>query len=70
MQDGCSGSQRLLRLQTRVREEIQLVAELPNVKETPHGGGAVFLSFPRLACYLVLSLSRSLSFSLSLITPR
>lgn len=37
MQDGCSGSQRLLRLQTRVREEIQLVAELPNVKETPHG---------------------------------
>lgn len=38
MQDGCSGSQRLSRLQTRVREEIQLVAELPNVKETPHGG--------------------------------
>lgn len=37
MQDGCFGSQRLLRLQTRVREEIQLVAELPNVKEAPHG---------------------------------
>lgn len=36
MQDGCSGSQRLSGLQTRVREEIQLVAELPNVKETPH----------------------------------
>jgi len=38
MQDGCAGSQRLSRLQTRVREEIQLVAELPNVKETSHGG--------------------------------
>lgn len=36
MQDGCSGSQRPGGLQTRVREEIQLVAELPNVKGSPH----------------------------------
>lgn len=54
MQDGCSGSQRLLRLQTRVREEIQLVAELPNVKETPHG---VSLRFLRLSLSLSLLLS-------------
>lgn len=50
MQDGCSGSQRLSRLQTRVREEIQLVAELPNVKETPHGGWNTRSSSPR--CFL------------------
>lgn len=50
MQDGCSGSQRLSRLQTRVREEIQLVAELPNVKETPHGGGETRLLVPLLPC--------------------
>ena len=56
MQDGCSGSQRLLRLQTRVREEIQLVAELPNVKETPHG-----VRWASASC-VSLSLSLPLSF--------